>query len=314
MVDPLVLARAVHLLATMLVAGTVFFDVVVLAPALAREGRICARLCKRSRVMIAGGLALAIVSGAAWFGVLAASLSETGSFRETAWTLAIETQFGIAWMLRLGLAVVIAASLARPNLAIASRWRTGLNLGASAALAGTLAWSGHGAATPGAAGSLHTAADALHAIAAAAWLGGLLPLAFLLGWEGRNDDLGLPALVMAVRRFSALGVAAVATLIISGIVNTLFAIDRVEALWTSAYGRALLVKILFFAGMLIFAMHNRQTLTPELAKSTNTLVRSRATHRLCVNSVVEITLGVAIIGIVAWLGVTEPAGSGAHMH
>src|SRR5262249_40236114 len=153
------------------------------------------------RVLLAGGLALAVLSGVAWFALLAVSISDTSSFGETAWTLATETQFGAAWMLRLAFAVVIAVSLARPSVGSAPRWRTVVVLGAATAFAGTLAWSGHGAATPGGAGTVHTAADALHAIAAAVWLGGLLPLALLLGREGRNDDLRLSLLVTVVRRF-----------------------------------------------------------------------------------------------------------------
>jgi putative copper export protein len=66
--------------------------------------------------------------------------------------------------------------------------------------------------------------------------------------------------------------------------------------------------------MLILAMHNRQTLTPRLAQSATALARRRTTRRLCFNSVAEIALGVAIIVIVAWLGITEPAASGTHMH
>jgi len=293
----------------MLVAGTVFFDAVVLAPALAGEGSAPARLRGRLRVMVASGLALAVVSGAAWFAVLAANLSDTASFSETAWMLALDTHFGMAWMLRLALAVAIAASLTWPSLPMVSRRRNGLLLGAGAAFAGTLAWSGHGAATPGVSGSLHTVADALHAIAAAVWLGGLLPLALVLARDGGDVDR-----LILVRRFSAAGIMAVATLIASGIINTLFAIDRLEALWTTDYGRGLLVKIVLFAAMLILATYNRQMLTPELAQSASAQARVRATHRLCVNSAIEIALGVAIIVIVAWLGITQPAASAAHMH
>jgi putative copper resistance protein D len=314
MADPLVLARAVHLLATMLVTGTVFFDAWVVAPAFAGEGSVLARVRRRSRALLASALVVALLSGAAWFVVLAASISDASSFGETAWTLAAETQFGTAWMLRLALAVVIATSLVRPSLAPASRWRNNIAVGAGAAFAGTLAWSGHGAATPGAAGSLHAAADALHAIAAAAWLGGLLPLALLLAWEGRGGDLDLSALVTVLRRFSALGVAAVATLLVSGIINTSFMIDRIELLGRDDYGRALLLKIVLFVGMLTLAAHNRETLTPDLARGTAAPARERAAHRLCVHSAIEIAFGIAIIVIVAWLGITVPGAGGEHMH
>src|ERR1043165_1800007 len=94
MADPLVLVRAVHLLATMLVVGTVFFDAVVLAPAFAGAADVPARLHGRSHALLAGGLALAVLSGAAWFGVLAMRLRDTSPFGATAWTLAPATQFG----------------------------------------------------------------------------------------------------------------------------------------------------------------------------------------------------------------------------
>jgi putative copper resistance protein D len=314
MADPLVLVRAVHLLATMLVVGTVFFDAVVLAPAFAGAADVPARLHGRSHALLAGGLALAVLSGAAWFGVLAMRLRDTSPFGATAWTLATETQFGTVWMLRFAFAAALATGLAQASGARASRGRTIIMLGAGAAFAGTLAWCGHGAATPGVAGGLHAAADALHAFAAAVWLGGLLPLALLLGREGRNDDLPLPVLATVLRRFSALGVAAVAMLIASGVVNTLFALDRVAALWTTDYGRALLVKIALFAGMLVLAGYNRQTLTPGLARSANAHAAARLTHRLCVHAAIETALGVAIIAIVAWLGITEPVAGGAHIH
>jgi putative copper resistance protein D len=120
--------------------------------------------------------------------------------------------------------------------------------------------------------------------------------------------------VIVVRRFSALGVTAVATLIASGIVNTLFVIDRVELIWTTAYGRALLAKVILFAGMLILATFNRLALTPALAQSTEPSAHRRVTHRLCVHSAIEIALGIAIILIVAWLGIMQPAVTAEHMH
>src|SRR5262249_16682206 len=108
MADPLVLARAIHLLATMLVTGTVFFDALAAQAAIA--GRALARQQTWSRVLLASGLAAALLSGAGWFAVLAISL-DASSFGDTAWTLATETQFGAVWMLRLALALLIATSI-----------------------------------------------------------------------------------------------------------------------------------------------------------------------------------------------------------
>src|SRR5262245_34870924 len=140
--DPLVLARAVHLLATMLVTGIVVFDALVAEPALVGEGRALARMRGRSRVLLLGGLMVALLSGAAWFVVLAARIGDTSSLGETAATLAMQTQFGAAWTLRLALALMIAADLAWPgHSASAPRRRRTFVVAASAGFAGTLAWS-----------------------------------------------------------------------------------------------------------------------------------------------------------------------------
>jgi len=48
-------------------------------------------------------------------------------------------------------------------------------LGAAAVAA--LAWAGHAGATQGGQGEIHVVADALHLLAASAWLGALVPLA-----------------------------------------------------------------------------------------------------------------------------------------
>jgi putative copper export protein len=55
-------------------------------------------------------------------------------------------------------------------------------------------------------------------------------------------------------------------------------------------------------------------LTPRLAESPDPARRLRAVHRLCANAVVEIALGVAILLIVAWLGITMPGAPAPHIH
>jgi putative copper resistance protein D len=90
-------------------------------------------------------------------------------------------------------------------------------------------------------------------------------------------------------------------------------IDRPELLWTDAYGLALLVKIILFGAMLMVAAHNRATLTPALAQPA-TPGRNRAVDRLWIASAIEITLGIVVIAIVAWLGITVPGAGAEHMH
>src|SRR5882724_2780 len=105
MSDPLVLVRAVHLLATVLVAGAVFFRVFVAEPAIGGGSvTLLERLRARLGYLLVIGLAVAALSGAAWLGLLAARIGDTSSldaFGEAAWALLTQTQFGTVWQLRL---------------------------------------------------------------------------------------------------------------------------------------------------------------------------------------------------------------------
>ena len=56
----------------------------------------------------------------------------------------------------------------------------------AAALVGTLAFAGHAIGGEGIEGIVHPAADVLHLVAAAAWVGALVPLALLLAMTGRT--------------------------------------------------------------------------------------------------------------------------------
>ena len=77
MSDPLIFVRAVHLFATMLATGVVFFQTFVAAPALAGISPVLlARMRDRSRRLLALGLAIALMSGAAWLALLAARIGD----------------------------------------------------------------------------------------------------------------------------------------------------------------------------------------------------------------------------------------------
>ena len=86
-------------------------------------------------------------------------------------------------------------------------------------------------------------ADVLHLLAAASWVGSLVPLALLLGAavSERSESL-LVVARMATLRFSTLGIASVATVLGSGIINTWELAGSVRALVGTDYGRPSLGK------------------------------------------------------------------------
>ena len=77
--DPLIVVRAVHFAATLTAAGTVFFGVFVAEPALQPPaGRQALRAMVRRRLawIAFTGLALTLLSGAAWLVLVAQSISD----------------------------------------------------------------------------------------------------------------------------------------------------------------------------------------------------------------------------------------------
>lgn len=125
----------------------------------------------------------------------------------------------------------------------------------AASLVGSLAWAGHAIGAQGSEGIVHPAADVLHLIAAAAWVGTLVPLALLLSMTGEDVDL-LPMARTATLRFSTLGIASVPTLLLTGTVNAWYLVGSVSALTESNYGRLLLIKGALFLTMVGIAAFN----------------------------------------------------------
>jgi putative copper export protein/mono/diheme cytochrome c family protein len=302
--DAMIAARAVHVAATVAAAGALLFRLWVAAPALRGTDAAWREVLDRQLRAIAWAtLAVVIVSAAAWLLLVAAEVSGQPVSDVlgggTVATVLTSTRFGNVWIARVAMALALGVYLlrAKPEAPPLS-----LRPCAAAALAllGALALTGHGGATPGAAGLVHFIADVGHAMAAGVWVGSLLPLALFLAAARKAADL--PAAHDATRRFSNLGIASVATLLVTGIVNTIFLAGSVPALLGTVYGQLLLLKIVLFLAMVGIASVNRRKLTPELSTPRG----ATAMRRLQRNALIEAGLGVAIIAIVGALGSIPP--------
>ena len=318
--DLLIYARTVHFAATIMAAGIAFFAVWIAEPALRKspDGDLAAALWRRLAWIAWVSLALCLLSGAAWFLLTAASMSGQPLAQiyaqDVLWTVLSQTVFGNDWLVRLVLACGLAATFV-PLLSARGSASPWLKIAAAvfaAALVGSLAWAGHAIGAEGAEGIVHPAADVLHLVAAAAWAGSLVPLALLLAMTG-NGTPALAAARTATLRFSTLGIASVATLLASGIVNTWYLAGSVAALTETQYGNLLLIKIALFFAMVGVAAVNRLRLTPRLVADADPATAQRARRALCRNASIEAALGAAVIVIVAILG-TLPPGSHADRH
>jgi putative copper resistance protein D len=272
----------------------------------------------RFAATLAASLAVAAVTALGWLALEAVTMSglpfAQALGRETLATVLRETLFGRVWLVRaaliLGLCAAVA-SLARrgkpPGRAVQA-----LAALLAAVLLATLAATGHAASERGLDRVAHLCADALHLLAAGAWLGALVPLATLLRRSSAAPNGDLAFAVQATRRFSSLGVAAMAALLLSGVVNACYTIRDAAMLLESQYGRLLLVKIAIFLVIIGFAASNRLIWTARLSRVSAALSdRAQALAILRRNAVFEVALGFAIVAIVGKLGITIPA---AHMH
>jgi len=319
--------RAIHFAATIMAAGVVFFAVCIAAPALRHNGIARAAAAFRSRLAVIGwcSLSLCVLSGAAWLVLTAAAMSGAPPGRVFSegvlWTVLLRTDFGNDWLARLVLAGLLGGALV-PLLSrkpAAPRWIAAAAVVLAAALVGSLAWAGHAVGSNGIEGVVHPAADVLHLIAAAAWLGTLPLLALFLALllaQPQHDDDAVAAARVATLRFSALGIVSVGALLATGIVNTWYLAGSVPALVGTPYGRLLLAKVALFAGMVAIAAVNRFRLTPQLVPNASSGASSRArdaVRRLRRNALAETLIGAGIVIIVAALG-TEPPASHVHQH
>jgi copper transport protein len=160
-------------------------------------------------------------------------------------------------------AFVVAAAVA---FGVARRWPAAA-LAAAVPAAALGAWtmvvpglSGH-AGDPGR-GTLAVAVDALHVAAAAVWIGGLAQLVFVVPHALRGLAGGeLAAARLAVtRRFSAMAIACVVVVGVTGVARALWEVGAPGELASTGYGRALLVKTALFAAVLGLGYRNRHAL------------------------------------------------------
>ena len=169
----------------------------------------------------------------------------------------------------------------------------------------SLAWVGHAMEGQGVARLVHQINQMVHLLAAGLWLGGLVPLAWLLQ---RARSLSGAAWISVARdvvpRFSQMGYAAVGLLAGTGALNTLLLVGSAQALIGTPYGQLLGLKILLFLAMVAVALFNRFRLLPRLRRAAQPSATIAALTRsvLC-----EQGLGLAILAVVSVLGTWPPA-------
>ena len=305
--EALVVLRLVHFAAAMAGFGGAAFRLYALdggaarepAAALASFDRWLARLLRASAlVMLVSALAIVPCVAALMAAEASAALDPA-----TVAEVLFATAFGRVWCWHL-----LFAALMLLSAGVAGRPRRSFTLAFAALALASLGWVGHAAGGGGWIGIGHQVNQSAHLLAAGLWLGGLLPLGWLLGRARRVPDDGFVALArQALPPFSQMGYAAVAAIAVTGAINTALLVGGSAALFGTAYGRLLSLKILLYLAMVAIALCNRFRLMPRLA------ARQTGTESALYRSVViEQAIGLAILAVISLLGTWPPPGPGHH--
>lgn len=208
------------------------------------------------------------------------------------------TPWGSGWMLHAGLGLLAGAAVAlgRKQGLRGAGWGVAglcaLFLPMVPVLSGQ-AWS----AEPR---SLAAPALYLHVAAASVWIGGLFCVLFAgvpavkRHAEGAEEG-GLAPMVAA---FSRVAIVAVVLLAASGVANGWVRLEAASQLWTTAWGRALLVKLAVVAGVMAVGLYNWRVVRPALAESPRPGL-------LTLPAFVELVLAAAALAATSWL-VVQP--------
>ena len=286
--------RFAHFAAAALLFGLLAFP--VYSPLPGDAGRRAARAAGRPvRILALASLLTAILA------LAAAAANMTGQISTlidgaTLVDVLRGTGFGRTWSLRLGLGLLIVwrGWKARADDRV-------MTVMAALSLIG-IAWSGHSRMQDGALGLAHVFADALHLMAAGAWIGGLLALVLLIPVLSRAGQAAAAAKVL--HQFSGMGYFAVAVLLLTGLLKAWLLVASPHGLVSTPYGWTLLVKLALFAAMGGLALLNRFWIAPALAaRPTDPALWLGRLQR---QVLAELGLGLLVLAAVGLMGALEP--------
>ena len=310
-----VVTRWLQFTAILIVVGAVTFRIVVLgfmsrarvpratlietaAKAAARVGFLAATALGIVAVLrlAAQSYALHGASGA-WNVVFIASM-----LRKTVW--------GWAWLLQIVGVVVVLIGFAQARVASGSRIPRGwlmATLGA-VVLAFTPALSGHAVSAPRLT-ALAVLADAAHVLGASGWLGSLLfviAVGIPAALRGDPDDRGL-AVADLVNAFSPTALAFAGVTATTGVFAAWLHLGEVSALWETAYGQTLLLKLAVLSVVGATGAYNWLRVRPALGD----LEGARRVRR---SATVELAVGALVLAVTAVLVAMPTATDMAAMH
>ncbi len=293
------LARALSFVGLLALIGAAAFRALILPRARGINADIRAKMERRAAVLGLAASMLVIIGALARLFLESEMMSTMPGMQTMSMTdMAMHTRWGFTLRLELEAAVVALVSFI-----LAARWLRGAWLVASLSavvLAVTPALAGHAAASPKFT-SLMIVSDFLHVLGGATWLGSLLavmvvgvPLSLTL-----DDVERWSSVASLVNSFSPLALASVAVVVVSGLIASLVHLEHLSALWQTAYGQVLLLKLALVAITLTIGAYNFRRVQPQL-------VNEIGAARLRRSAMLELTFGFLILLVTGFLTGISP--------
>ena len=333
-------ARGVQYTSIALAVGTVFFLIFIWLPTLARVAGGSEQWREASERFAAGARAVLLLSvvGGVLSGMAGIVLQGATAAGVTFWSAldskivedVLDTRFGTVWGIRilvwLGLGAVLLGALStarRPVLRPASVGATGLApprfpRAALLLLAVPLgfmvispALSGHASLEKPSA--VLVPANAVHVLAMSIWVAGLVLFLFVLPRATRRleppDRTRLLAATLS--RFSPIAFASVMAILVTGLLQSWFQVEKLDNLIDTAFGRSALIKFGLLVGPLMaLGAYNQRILLPRLRSAATegaTPGRQGVVLRRSIRT--EVALLAAVLGVTAALVSYAPSGA-----
>ena len=304
-------ARWWFFVAVSAIFGAVLSWFAVFRPLFGRSTPLAMNLAAERTRRFTVAMALILLVGTLYAAVAQAAVAaETplwGVFGQPLFDLLTRGRFATLWWLRVALTLVALGI---------SGWRGVRDVWGQIVLVAmalallTSSLNSHGAALLSGA-YLAIAADWLHFLGVATWIGGLLSLTYVLPTAVEaSQKVGDRVLAQAVTRFSNLALISVGLIVVTGTFQAWLEVGSWEGLVQSAYGLSVTAKIVLLLVMLGLASFNLLVVRPGLARAAagNSAAMAKSLARrfsLAVRG--EVAVGLVVLAVAAVLTGLAPA-------